>query len=76
MRKYLLSENCCKENRIAALQRGFIDLDTKTLAGHPLPGLLKIAESDLQYFDRGDEAVDFEDLPQDIQDKLTPQEEI
>ena len=76
MTKYLQSENCCTENRIAAFKRGFIDLSTKTLAGHPLPGLLKIQESDLQYFDRGDEAVDFEELPQDIQDQLTPTEDI
>ena len=76
MTKFLLSTNCCTENRIAAIKRGFLDLQTKTLAGHPLPGVLKIQESDLQYFDRADEAVDFEELPQEIQDLLTPQEEI
>ena len=74
--KYLLTDKCCQENQIAALKKGLIGTVTKTIAIHEIDGVLKIPEYNLQYFDRADEAVDFEELPQDIQDQLTPTEDI
>lgn len=70
--KYLQSENAQQENQIAARSKGYaVNCGVTKLALEALPGLLKIPEVNLQYFTRGDEAVDFEELPEEIQAALS-----